>query len=642
MPTIIDSLIVQLGLDPKGFKAGSDEAQKQSKKTTDAVKKDAAASAAATDAAEKKRIAAIDKAAKQSATASKKAADSREKDAKRVGEAEKKSADTTVASFRRVATEFIGLFVAVRSVSDVVGFFERINASTRQLGLDSQNFGIAASELRDWQNAAVLAGGTAEGVTKTVQGLEQSLFQLKYNGQFSDQLLYLSRLGVQFQTTAGQIKPFKDILFATAAAIEKRHLARPEAFQYLQAAGFDPGSINLILSGTKALQAYYDQQKKLPQLTDAQVAANTRLAVAWDGIKQKVTAAGETLLVAAEPALTTLFGLINKGVDYLNAHDDAIGKWFQGALTWVTGPGGVQLKNFFTDLASLVRALASALGVLDSAGGNGSIGAVANSVLGIMRNAPNPTGFGIENWIGRNVTFAETPQDAELNRRMLQPRAGEDYSSVPYLRAAEQKYGLPTNLLLRIADQESGFRKDVISGRKRSPSGAVGLMQLLPQYFMNAGKTGPIQDIDIAAKYLVELHKQFGDWALAVAAYNDGPGNVKKMLAGQKSLPLETSNYLNRVIGPQSNAGGLYSGGGYSIFEPNPGALAAARAAQPTPSVSPFAGPPTSSTGGPSTNLQIDTMNVNTQATDANGIAGSIKDSIRRKFTLAQVEPGLA
>src|SRR5665213_3374577 len=170
MPTVVDSLIVKLGLDPKGFKQGSDEVKKQSKATKDAVTADGKG---VSDSVKKTELAV------------------------------KSSSDGMVSSFRRVATEFIGLFIAVRSVSDVVGFFERVNASTRQLGLDSKNFGTAAAELRDWQNIAVLAGGTAEGVTKTIGGLEQALFQLKYNGQFSDQLLYLSRLGVQFQTTAG-------------------------------------------------------------------------------------------------------------------------------------------------------------------------------------------------------------------------------------------------------------------------------------------------------------------------------------------------------------------------------------------------------------------------------------------------------
>jgi soluble lytic murein transglycosylase-like protein len=40
----------------------------------------------------------------------------------------------------------------------------------------------------------------------------------------------------------------------------------------------------------------------------------------------------------------------------------------------------------------------------------------------------------------------------------------------------------------------------------------------------------------------------FGDWGLAVAAYNDGQGNVNKYLAGTRALPAETLAYVSDVL----------------------------------------------------------------------------------------------
>jgi soluble lytic murein transglycosylase-like protein len=124
---------------------------------------------------------------------------------------------------------------------------------------------------------------------------------------------------------------------------------------------------------------------------------------------------------------------------------------------------------------------------------------------------------------------------------------GEGATYVPYLNTTEAQYSIPADLLARIAYQESHFRADIIDGSTVSPAGAVGIMQLMPQYFPGAGENA-IADIATAGQYLSKLYSQFGDWQLAVAAYNDGPGNVKAYLAGTKTLPLETQNYVADVF----------------------------------------------------------------------------------------------
>jgi soluble lytic murein transglycosylase-like protein len=133
---------------------------------------------------------------------------------------------------------------------------------------------------------------------------------------------------------------------------------------------------------------------------------------------------------------------------------------------------------------------------------------------------------------------------------------GEGPTYIPYLNTTEAQYAIPTDLLARIAYQESHFRADIIDGSTVSPAGAVGIMQLLPQYFPGAGENA-IADIATAGQYLAKLYQEFGDWQLAVAAYNDGPGNVKAYLAGTKTLPLETQNYVAGVFADVPVSGSL-------------------------------------------------------------------------------------
>ncbi|MGH3575418.1 MAG: transglycosylase SLT domain-containing protein, partial [Pseudonocardiaceae bacterium] len=103
---------------------------------------------------------------------------------------------------------------------------------------------------------------------------------------------------------------------------------------------------------------------------------------------------------------------------------------------------------------------------------------------------------------------------------------------LPTLASVESSLGIPTDLLARMAYQESHFREEIIRGTKTSSAGALGILQMLPQYFQSVVAPIPYSDAAVAAQieeagnYLSTLYHQFGDWSLAVAAYNAGPGNV--------------------------------------------------------------------------------------------------------------------
>lgn len=118
---------------------------------------------------------------------------------------------------------------------------------------------------------------------------------------------------------------------------------------------------------------------------------------------------------------------------------------------------------------------------------------------------------------------------------------------IPYILDTETQLGIPPYLLARIAYQESHFRDDIVNGTVKSPAGAVGLMQLMPQYFANAGRYW-VDDVYTAGQLLVQLYNRFQDWQLAVAAYNDGQGNVNKYIRGVRQLPQETINYVTDVM----------------------------------------------------------------------------------------------
>ena len=137
-----------------------------------------------------------------------------------------------------------------------------------------------------------------------------------------------------------------------------------------------------------------------------------------------------------------------------------------------------------------------------------------------------------------------------------------DYYSIVEHACAE--YDLPVSLMLAVIKTESDFQHDTVSR-----AGAIGLMQLMPDtYIWFASKTGndsakkndlydPEINIDYGCAYFAYLYDKFGDYNIALAAYNAGPTRVYEWLSDLryssdgvtlKNIPYdETAKYVETV-----------------------------------------------------------------------------------------------
>lgn len=157
-----------------------------------------------------------------------------------------------------------------------------------------------------------------------------------------------------------------------------------------------------------------------------------------------------------------------------------------------------------------------------------------------------------------DVTYAYTKKF--LSYRWYPKIIGLSVYYFPLFESKLDEYGLPRELKY-LAVVESA-----LNPRAGSWAGASGLWQFMPATGAEYGLSknsyvstfyDPMSNADAGARYLRDLYKMYGDWNLAISAYNCGPGNVNKAIrkSGSKNywklrpfLPKETQAYVPSFI----------------------------------------------------------------------------------------------
>ena len=143
------------------------------------------------------------------------------------------------------------------------------------------------------------------------------------------------------------------------------------------------------------------------------------------------------------------------------------------------------------------------------------------------------------------------------NREYMKMVLARKEQYFPMYEETMKDYGMPVEIQ-HLSIIESGLDPKI-----KSHMGAMGLWQFMPatgrEYGMEVNpdiddRMDPEKSTKAAAKYLKALYKMFGNWEVALAAYNCGPGNVRKAIrhSGGKNtfwgiydyLPKETRSYV--------------------------------------------------------------------------------------------------
>jgi muramidase (phage lysozyme) len=274
--TVIDSLCVELSLDPKAFSKGL---------------RDSLADLA-------------------------KARDQGKKHSREIEDETKRS----LQGLQKVAKTAFGLFAAFtagRGIKDFASAMTQINAN---LGRNARVLDTNVQELGRWRGAIRTIGGDADGFTNTVGNLVGQFQQFSITGE-SSMIPYLRALNVSISDAQGHMRPFSDILLQLADRFQTMDPARAAAFG--RAIGLDPSTINLLLQGRASLTKMLEEQKKYAP-TPGDVKAAQQLQMQLANLQIASERLGITLLTRFGPAIAALAKWLQSVGDWLQAHPDVL------------------------------------------------------------------------------------------------------------------------------------------------------------------------------------------------------------------------------------------------------------------------------------------------------------------------------
>ncbi|MDN8598616.1 phage tail tape measure protein [Citrobacter sp. S2-9] len=628
--TVIDALLVTLGLDPSAFTAGTNEVTKD-----------------------------LGKLKKESESTSKAMAE------------EGKKAAEFFRSIRNEMLALIGVTLTLKGVKDIL---IDTTHSMADLGRVSTLIGESARTVDAWGNAVKGFGGDAKTMQATMLGLEDSITSFQMTGRGNGTIQAFRSMGIQFMDEHGKARKSSDLLLDVARYFEKVHATPQQARQFGKMAGIDQATINMLMQGSEATKRYVAEQERNSAVTAQAIRNAQEMERAWASLDSQWQAAKLTLTEALQPQIKQVTQLLKEGGDWIRDHRGEINQFFQelpgkikpiiddvqqvvkffgGWENIAKALIGLQLASWIGSVATSLAGLAASLTTLaplmatlyyikwlydnkEDVGTTfkGSYDYAKKNIEDSLRN------FGFDIPLGPNqvkgtpqtaldipgvVPAGSLPQGSEPEQRgqsVKIPQAVGKGAALLGMMAGtfgqlEAKYQLPTGLLNSVATTESGGNQFAVSS-----AGAQGLFQLMPGTAKGLGlKEGeqfdPQKSSEAAARYLSSLLKQFGgDVNTALAAYNWGPGNVAKK--GLGNMPAETKAYLQKVTGGMP----VGAGSRYAFAPP---------AMMNAPTVREV-----------HNETHIGQITIQTQATDANAMAKELPGALRRTPLIYQADQGMS
>lgn len=591
------------------------------------------------------------------------------------------SGKTAANFFTKLRTEALGLLALFLGGKGVGAFVADTVTSLSALGRAAHNINnMPIAELAAFRNMIERTGGSGASAEAALRGLTDAMQRLNTMG---DKTILPGLQAIGGQTTDNAMQLIRK--FTAFAADPRNSPARVNQIGALL--NIPQDVIDRLNKGVAGLDAAMTESRRLDQMTPGMSDRAQALQAAWGGFREAADGLGRELLDLVAPILTDLLNLLKDGVVWVNTIAHEFPGWARGVVVVTTAVLSLTAAMKAFAVARMLMSLGSGASLLG--GGTGALAAAASGVgavttgIGALTSALTlllgPLAAVAAWYTALHISPAAGAEELAAEKKHTEDRAREHpelvVPSEPKPDPAQEWYrrnvpqwlrhrnaanddsgggrarstaplapdieaeirrqaaikGLDADHMVRLARAEGGGY-DKVSG-----AGAIGPMQLMPGTARDL-RVDPHdwrQNIEGGLRhYRANLDKFQGNYRAADAAYNAGQNaaSVRRFAAtGDASgLPRETRDYVATINKP-----------GPAMAAARPPALDPAVVARARPPVPPVA-PQQMASADTANTTTIGAITINTQATDANGIARGIGPAIRRRTLVAQATTGLA
>lgn len=318
MATVIDALVVELGLDDSQFTP----AQARSVKKLQDLEKAGGK---------------VEKENKKFSTSTKDAAKSTE-------------------GFTRALT---GLLAAIGGIVAIKSMIQDFIETNSQLDRLSKNLNVSVSDISAWSNATEKLGGSAAGLQGTLNMLSTEQTRIATFGE-SKLIPLFSAMGIGMFDASGHARSLFDILLDLQKGFSRMDRTRANNLGLMN--GIDQGTMNLLLSNRKELELEIKRQKDHNVVTKAQGEEASRLKDKVVGLKQTFAAFGRELLMDAAPSVEKLLNILQKFGTWIEKNKEFVEDFLK---VIAVGLGAIAIATLPIDLVTVaVIALAAAIALL--------------------------------------------------------------------------------------------------------------------------------------------------------------------------------------------------------------------------------------------------------------------------------------
>ena len=196
-----------------------------------------------------------------------------------------------------------------------------------------KNLGMSSQTIQSWQGAASAMGGSADGMTSSMKSLNMSINDFVVMGDTS-MLPFMNALGVSMVDVNGKARDTDKVMLDLADSFSK--MDREQAFSLASKMGLDEGTFNTLVQGREEMEKMIEYQKTMYKSSEAELRVSrdlqrnrALLGSQWQSMKTMLANALMPLFLKASEVLLGLF-------EYLQKHQQAVKIVFTSIATVIT------------------------------------------------------------------------------------------------------------------------------------------------------------------------------------------------------------------------------------------------------------------------------------------------------------------